>query len=1670
MYSLNLDGIDGYARVANSAELNDLSAITIEAWVFRRITTRQETVVGNGWNNSYWLGFSPAGKLRFASHGGDGVDSYSTVYSDSWNHVAVSYNGTERRYYINGVLDRVTTTGAGAIAANPTDPLGIGYDVDLIGDNFFKGLIDEVRIWNTVRTPAEIQANLFHTLSSPFPASLIGYWKMDGNPDDETGDHDGVMQGMIYGFVNDGAMPRNIRIPQIGTAPTLDGECGTSEYSSATVVSVEGVLVSLQHTASDLWACFDFNIQDGFTRTSLLIDPGRDRIDPAQLTDFRFDVTSAYTRQTYVGDAAGSWAPTTAFSSDWDGEWKERVSGEITYYSAEFRVDQTLTGGWGSVMGLALDPYWPGMDSIDRVGMWPVQSNSRMPSTWSGSILSDLGPTRTFTGQVNFQSRNPAYGPEAVNGATVELYGYDSNGSEAMVGVVTSGALGFYSLTTNDDYTRHRLEVSQLPQGYTSTGAQAPAPAVVIDERTIDYPDISGGTYADNNFVLGEPLPFNRAAQYGPVFLIIAPQAVIEAGALDEFTDFKTQQGFAVLTRSVEYADAHYSGTTRLERIRAMEQDFLQQYGARFKYVMMVGGHDTIPFAKITPYSTGTYPTCPSEDPVNYKFSDWLYVDLTSELNSNHNNCFVDGTLSKPLDRVSSYVPDNFAFQPTVAFGRIPFNDQNIVHQVLHNSIGFEQQSENYKTKALTGMSLFALRGFFDGVSCEDHWDNHCVPWDSYTSNYDYSVVTEQMQGDFFDADGYSIAKLYENEPVVAGGLYTSDPDLTLENILATMDDGRFGLSVMTGHGNSWGVYRTFWEADKNGSGFVDVSDNASVTELAGLTFFDKGVLSQTDPEGGRGSIYVLIACSTADPNDPSNLAATILAGGHGPASVGSLSTSGVGSWWSESDKNAGTIGYFVVRRLLHNHYRMGESVWWVLADLIQRDQAGSGGVTYSLYGDPTLSYFANPGGETALDPWPMGRRDGSGASYLSLHGPTSPKLIWQHTAGIHWSDTFGPTVLARANGEVIAAADSHVDVLRQGALFQRLALDTQVYGSPAVSADGTIYVMDQAANLYAFANKRSTILGVIVIRAERERRWKVNLGVNPQASPVVGSDGFILAGVGGLTGTDPRMWLVRPDGVASLYIPLNTPPVSYAAVDANRAIYVTTESNGGLLYRAEPFCNQSPLTGLCTPAYLSSTTISRSFVTPPVLWQDSVYAGDEAGVIYRFDKNTLALQSQYATGSLIQSVPVVSPNGDIVVANANGILFSLSPDLQTVRWQKYLDYNQFYGIPAASANAIYLAFNGSLRAYNPSSGAELWRVGLGDANFYGSVSLGYGREIFIQEVYGQRVLALSEGWGLSPAAISAVAGISQVDGSNIITVNVSQSIPPIPDAPAAATSPASPADGQAIEQVSAATLVGILLQRSVDGSPWQEAAILDPADPSFIDTDIQDDTNYRYRAQNLMSDGAYSDFAMAPYLTRSHPALPGAPTLDSVTAVSSEAIRLEWSPSIGSTYDSYLVQRALSGGKFDTVRTVTSATHDLVDGDLLPGTSYSYQVIGVNRAGESAPSNALSDATLRRSLAAPQRFQATLSGKSQIQLTWTPGPAFTNAVIEVTAMGKAGYDPLTVVLASSGQFSYNFNEPGAYDFRIKYANPSDESPYAYSDTSVVITQTIAVYIPMIRR
>ena len=84
---------------------------------------------------------------------------------NTWSYLAVSYDRTTIRLYVNGT--QVSTLAATGAIASSTNPLSIGSD-SLYGQ-YFSGLIDDVRVYNTALTQAQIQTDMTTPVAPPAP-------------------------------------------------------------------------------------------------------------------------------------------------------------------------------------------------------------------------------------------------------------------------------------------------------------------------------------------------------------------------------------------------------------------------------------------------------------------------------------------------------------------------------------------------------------------------------------------------------------------------------------------------------------------------------------------------------------------------------------------------------------------------------------------------------------------------------------------------------------------------------------------------------------------------------------------------------------------------------------------------------------------------------------------------------------------------------------------------------------------------------------------------------------------------------------------------------------------------------------------------------------------------------------------------------------------------------------------------------------------------------------------------------------------------------------------------------------------------------------------------------------------------------------------------------------
>jgi hypothetical protein len=183
------------------------SSITISAWIKPASdpTSGIYSVVDNWYNDnsvtglrSYLFGFYVSGAnnrhvLWISTNGSNNVGCYfdqawsGTIRTGDWVHVAATYNSSDGvcKIYIDGTEKTTTkfTAGSGAINNN-----GHEFFIGLTEEegsyvHRFDGLIDDVRVYNTVLTDF---SDFDKEECSP-PASMVGYWKLNNSLEAEVG-------------------------------------------------------------------------------------------------------------------------------------------------------------------------------------------------------------------------------------------------------------------------------------------------------------------------------------------------------------------------------------------------------------------------------------------------------------------------------------------------------------------------------------------------------------------------------------------------------------------------------------------------------------------------------------------------------------------------------------------------------------------------------------------------------------------------------------------------------------------------------------------------------------------------------------------------------------------------------------------------------------------------------------------------------------------------------------------------------------------------------------------------------------------------------------------------------------------------------------------------------------------------------------------------------------------------------------------------------------------------------------------------------------------------------------------------------------------------------------------------------------------------------------------
>ena len=195
--SLQFDGANDEVSIPGLAAYQATNALTVESWVKPGVAPADYdgflsyAMDAGGTQAGFGFAFYLTGWKFFLKTTTNSINYASMAGAQmpvgQWSHMAATYDGSEVKLYRNGALvDSADAMGNVQWSGAPAEMVLGNFPKDGTG-HFFEGNIDEVRLWNVVRTKDQIKASREINLTGE-ETGLVGYWRIDEDSGASTAD------------------------------------------------------------------------------------------------------------------------------------------------------------------------------------------------------------------------------------------------------------------------------------------------------------------------------------------------------------------------------------------------------------------------------------------------------------------------------------------------------------------------------------------------------------------------------------------------------------------------------------------------------------------------------------------------------------------------------------------------------------------------------------------------------------------------------------------------------------------------------------------------------------------------------------------------------------------------------------------------------------------------------------------------------------------------------------------------------------------------------------------------------------------------------------------------------------------------------------------------------------------------------------------------------------------------------------------------------------------------------------------------------------------------------------------------------------------------------------------------------------------------------------------
>jgi len=334
---------------------------------------------------------------------------------------------------------------------------------------------------------------------------------------------------------------------------------------------------------------------------------------------------------------------------------------------------------------------------------------------------------------------------------------------------------------------------------------------------------------------------------------------------------------------------------------------------------------------------------------------------------------------------------------------------------------------------------------------------------------------------------------------------------------------------------------------------------------------------------------------------------------------------------------------------------------------------------------------------QPADSPWPMFGQNPQHTVRSLYSGPEVPKLKWSFPTGdwVHSSPAIG------ADGTIYVGSydDNLYAIDPDGSQKWSFTTGDRVVSSPAIGADGTIYVGSCDYKLYA-------------IDSDGNKIWSFTTGGFVTSSPAIGADGTIYVG-----SDDDKLYAIDSDGNKIWSTTKGADIRSSPAIGADGIIYVGSHDDN--LYA------QYPLIG----TKWSFTTGDWVHSSPAIGADGTIYVGSNDYNLYAI-KPDGSQKWSFTTGDWVYSSPAIGADGTIYVGSLDYNLYAIKPD-GSQKWS-FTTGDKVYSSPAIGADGtIYIGSDDDkLYAIKPD-GSQKWSFTT-EGNVRSSPAIGADGTIYV--------------------------------------------------------------------------------------------------------------------------------------------------------------------------------------------------------------------------------------------------------------------------------------------------------------------------------------------------